>query len=181
MSLKSKPVRKIILLSIAFCCVQLLSAQEVQTGEASYYNDKFHGSLTALGVKYDKNKYTCAHRTHNFGTLLKVTRLDNKKSVVVKVNDRGPFKEGRVVDLSRAAAEDLDLINDGVAQVKVEVVSSPDVSAINRRVVPQTTPQSSEFTAKGTPANVPASYDKILNEEAVVKSSSEDKLIPRSV
>ena len=91
-------------------------------GLASYYSDKFQGKPTASGTPYDKNKYTAAHKTLPFGTIIKVTRLDNKKSVTVKVNDRGPYIGGRIVDLSRVAAQKLNLITDGTAQVKVEVV-----------------------------------------------------------
>ncbi|MEM1220624.1 MAG: septal ring lytic transglycosylase RlpA family protein, partial [Bacteroidota bacterium] len=91
-------------------------------GLASYYSDKFQGKPTASGVSYDKKKFTAAHKTLPFGTIIKVTRLDSGKSVTVKVNDRGPYIGGRIVDLSRAAAEKLDLITDGTTQVKVEVV-----------------------------------------------------------
>lgn len=91
-------------------------------GLASYYSDKFQGKPTASGVSYDKKKFTAAHKTLPFGTIIKVTRLDSGKSVTVKVNDRGPYIGGRIVDLSRAAAEKIDLIIDGTTQVKVEVV-----------------------------------------------------------
>ncbi len=97
----------------------LLTAQEF--GLASYYADSFEGISTASGEAYDKTKFTCAHNSYPFGTTLKITRLDNKKSVRVRVNDRGPFIKGRVVDLSRAAAEQLDLIRAGTAQVRVDV------------------------------------------------------------
>lgn len=97
-------------------------AGQVFTGKASYYGDKFHGRNTASGEVFDMNKYTAAHRTLMFGTLIKVTNLWNKKSVVVRVNDRGPFKSGRVLDLSKAAAKDLDMIAAGVVDVKVEVM-----------------------------------------------------------
>lgn len=98
-----------------------LLAQE--TGTASYYADKFQGKATASGELYDKNAYTAAHRTLPFGTKLKITYLKNKKFVVVKVNDRGPFNDSRVVDISRAAAEKLDLVRAGTGQVSVEKIS----------------------------------------------------------
>jgi rare lipoprotein A len=91
-------------------------------GLASYYSDKFHGKPTASGEAYDKNKMTAAHKTLPYGTLIKVTRLDNKKAVVLRVNDRGPYISGRIVDVSRKAADQLDLVTDGTARVKVEVV-----------------------------------------------------------
>lgn len=97
-------------------------AGQVFTGKASYYGDKFHGRNTASGEVFDMNKYTAAHRTLMFGTLIKVTNLWNKRSVVVRVNDRGPFKSGRVLDLSKAAAKDLDMLAAGVVDVKIEVM-----------------------------------------------------------
>jgi len=92
------------------------------TGIASYYADKFHGKKTASGEIFNMYKFTCAHKTLPFGTKLKVTNLLNSKSVVVTVNDRGPFVQGRVLDLSKAAAEKIDLIKTGTAKVKCEIV-----------------------------------------------------------
>lgn len=88
-------------------------------GEASYYANKFHGRPTASGEKYNKNKFTAAHRTLPFGTMVEVTNLTNGKSVTVKINDRGPHKKSRIIDLSRAAAEQIDLIKAGIAQVEI--------------------------------------------------------------
>ena len=99
-----------------------LLAQDEEFGLASYYSDLFHGKPTASGELYDKTKFTCAHKTYPFGTMLKVTRLDNNKSVQVKVTDRGPFISGRVVEVSRAAADAIGLVQDGSTRVKVEVV-----------------------------------------------------------
>ena len=108
----------IILLGIA---TQLFASKEV--GSVSYYNDRFHGSKTASGELYDKNKLTCAHRKHPFGTLLLITNLQNGKQVIAKVNDRGPYHSRRIIDVSYLAAEKLDLIRRGVAKVKVEVIN----------------------------------------------------------
>jgi rare lipoprotein A len=116
-----KNLLKILMLNFLFATS--LVAQEEEFGLASYYSDLFHGKPTASGEPYDKGKLTCAHKTHAFGTVLKVTRLDNSKSVKVRVTDRGPFISGRVVEVSRAAAETLGLIQDGSTRVKVEVVS----------------------------------------------------------
>ncbi len=91
-------------------------------GKASFYADKFQGRRTASGEPYDKDKLTAAHRTHPFGTKLRVTNLANKKSVIVRVNDRGPHIKSRVVDLSREAARRIDGIRMGIFDVKVEVV-----------------------------------------------------------
>lgn len=94
----------------------------ISQGLASYYHNKFHGKKTASGEVYDKNKLTAAHRTLPFGTMIKVTRLDNKQSVIVRINDRGPFKKGRIVDLSRKAAKKIDLIKAGIAKVEIEII-----------------------------------------------------------
>ncbi len=109
------PLLILLFLSVA----QAAISQEI--GMASYYADKFQGRMTASGEKYDKSKMTCAHKTYAFGTRLKVTRLDNGKSVIVRVNDRGPNVSGRVVDVSKAAAQKLGMLQDGVIKVKVEV------------------------------------------------------------
>lgn len=91
-------------------------------GKASYYNDKFEGKKTASGEKYAKAELTCAHKTLKFGTIVRVTRLDNNESVDARVNDRGPYSEGHIVDLSRAAAENIGLVKAGVLKVKLEVI-----------------------------------------------------------
>jgi len=89
-------------------------------GHASFYGQKFHGRKTANGEIYNMYRMTAAHRTLPFGTLLLVTNLKNGKSVIVRINDRGPFIVGRMIDLSFAAAQKLDFINEGVVKVKVE-------------------------------------------------------------
>jgi rare lipoprotein A len=92
----------------------------VQRGIASWYGTKFHGRKTASGEIYDMEKFTAAHRTLPLGTYVKVKRTDGKgESIVVKVNDRGPFVDNRVIDLSRAAARQLDMLSEGVAPVVV--------------------------------------------------------------
>jgi rare lipoprotein A len=92
-------------------------------GFASWYGGKFHGRLTSSGEVFDTNEMTAAHRTLPFGTLVKVTNLDNGKCVIVKINDRGPFVEGRIIDLSRAAAEGIDMLGQGIARVSIEIVA----------------------------------------------------------
>jgi rare lipoprotein A len=93
------------------------SAQE---GVASYYADSLHGNPTASGEPYDKNALTAAHKTLPFGTRLMVTNLDNGKSVVVRINDRGPHVKSRIIDVSGAAAKALDLVDSGLATVRIE-------------------------------------------------------------
>lgn len=97
-------------------------------GEASYYADKFVGRTTANGEIYDPKALTAAHRSLPFGTRVRVTRVDAPKqpAVVVQINDRGPFEDGRIIDLSETAARRLRMIQEGVVEVKLEVVSYPE-------------------------------------------------------
>ncbi len=88
-------------------------------GLASWYGGKFHGRKTASGERFDQNDFTCAHRTLPFGTLLRVENLDNGKATTVRVNDRGPAIQSRIIDVSRAAAKSLEMINTGTAHVRV--------------------------------------------------------------
>lgn len=99
---------------------------QIQTGKASFYADKFEGRTTASGEKYRHNKLTAAHKTLPFGTKVKVTNLANNQSVEVTINDRGPYVDGRIVDLSKAAAEQLGFINLGLTEVKLEVMDAGD-------------------------------------------------------
>lgn len=92
------------------------------TGKASYYGTQYHGRPTASGETYDMYAMTAAHPNLPFGTAIRVTNLENGQAVIVRVNDRGPFKPGRIVDVSQAAAERLGLILNGTANVQVEVV-----------------------------------------------------------
>lgn len=120
-----KATSKLVSLSLllSFFMTGMSFAQNAEYGDASYYNDKYHNQSTANGELYDKNAMTAAHKSLEFGTRVKVTRLDNGKSVIVRINDRGPYKPGRVIDLSRKAAEKIDLISDGVTNVKVEILN----------------------------------------------------------
>jgi rare lipoprotein A len=92
-----------------------------ERGVASYYARSLEGRLTASGARYDGRAMTCAHRTHRFGTVLRVTDLDSGRSVLVEVTDRGPFVRGRIVDLSWAAARALGILERGIARVQVDV------------------------------------------------------------
>ncbi|HYG04007.1 MAG TPA: septal ring lytic transglycosylase RlpA family protein [Chryseosolibacter sp.] len=99
---------------------------QTQSGKASFYADKFEGAPTASGQKYRGKKLTAAHKTLPFGTRVKVTNTANNKSVEVVINDRGPWVDNRVIDLSRAAAEKLDFINQGLVEVEIEVLDAGD-------------------------------------------------------
>jgi peptidoglycan lytic transglycosylase len=106
--------------------VEAPARPRAEVGLASYYSRALQGRRTASGTRYDGRAMTCAHRSLPFGTVLRVTDLESGRSVVVRVNDRGPFAEGRVVDLSLAAARELGILERGVARVKVEKVAGPD-------------------------------------------------------
>jgi len=112
-----------IFLSLAGALL-FFSTASAQTfiGEASYYADKFEGRPTASGEKYRKALFTAAHRKLPFGTILRVTHIENQREVIVTVNDRGPFVRGRIIDLSRAAADHLGFVLQGTAEVKIEVI-----------------------------------------------------------
>lgn len=107
-----------------FLTTVTVQAKDNTIGIASYYADIFVGRLTANGEIYTHDRMTCAHKTLPFGTKLKVTNLNNDKSVVVTVNDRGPFVKGRVVDLTKAAARKIDMLHKGIVRVSVEIIDS---------------------------------------------------------
>lgn len=98
----------------------------IGTGGASYYGLQFAGRKTANGERFDPNHLTAAHRTLPFGSLVRVTNLDNGKSVVVRINDRGPFHPRRVIDLSLGAARAIDMVRRGLATVKLELLPAQD-------------------------------------------------------
>ena len=98
----------------------------VEEGVASYYADEFNGRHTSSGEVYNMNDLTAAHRTLPFNTRVRVFNLSNGKSVLVRINDRGPFKDDRIIDLSLAAAKVLELIGSGTARVRLEVVENDE-------------------------------------------------------
>jgi rare lipoprotein A (peptidoglycan hydrolase) len=91
-------------------------------GFASFYGPEFNGRVTASGEYYDETSMSAAHRTLPFGTFLSVRNLKNKRTVIVRINDRGPFHPDRILDLSRSAAEELDMIRDGVTEIEAEIL-----------------------------------------------------------
>lgn len=127
-----KPVLKasllVLLLAILSGCSTTKSGSggnwvgHTQTGQASYYADKFQNRQTASGERYKAGKKTAAHRTLPFGSQVRVTNLRNGKSVVVKVNDRGPFVRGRIIDLSRSAFSSIGDTSLGLLDVRIEVI-----------------------------------------------------------
>lgn len=97
-------------------------SETVLYGKASYYGAEFHGRKTSSGETFDMNGLSAAHRTLPFGTVCRITNLANNKQVTVRINDRGPFVEGRIIDLSRGAAKELDALAAGVIDVKIEIL-----------------------------------------------------------
>jgi rare lipoprotein A len=95
-------------------------------GTASYYGGKFHGRKTASGERFNQEGLTAAHKTLPLGTKVRVTNLRNGETVNVKINDRGPYHSGRMIDLSKGAAREIGMLGAGTAKVKVEVIARGD-------------------------------------------------------
>lgn len=182
-------MKKSICIMILFCTLFTsvsLRAQQAEFGLASFYDDSFQGSKTAYGVKYDKNDLTTAHKIHPFGTLLRITRLDNKKSVVVKVIDKGPYMKGRVVDLSKRAAQQLGIIEDGSAEVKVELYQKADKSTAetSTRAVTERTPATTTRTRAATEDIIPDNFennDRPATNTSRATSSTTRTTAPKTV
>jgi len=116
-------------LFVAFTIMGFISLHAQQRGKASFYSRQATGARTSSGERLHHRDFTCAHRTHPFGTLLKVKNLSNGKEVVVRVNDRGPFGRGRIVDLSWGAAKALGMLSQGVVDVEITPVGKKKVSS----------------------------------------------------
>lgn len=152
----------LLLLTIAILHTSVWAqAGYVQEGKASFYADKFEGRTTASGERYSHSRSTCAHLTLPFGTLVRVTNLSNSKTVVVRVNDRGPFVANRIIDLSRSAAEKLDFINQGIADVKIEAIDEEGKIA-----------QANQTPSSNTAAK-PSQAEKVDNSAAQQKEKPE--------
>ncbi len=126
----------LLFLSLCASVINALAPSKVETGKASYYGKKFENRRTASGSIYKKDLFICAHRTYPFGTKLCVKNIQNKKEVIVEVVDRGPFKKGRVVDVSYIAAKELDMVNHGVIKVEVSEYIESDTLAVLEAVSP---------------------------------------------
>jgi rare lipoprotein A len=104
------------------CAGAVVAATDLGSGIASYYAREFKGSRTANGEKFDPGAFTAAHRTAKFGSRIKVTHLGNGKDVVVRINDRGPWTKGRIIDISYAAAKQIGMHRSGTARVKLTLL-----------------------------------------------------------
>jgi rare lipoprotein A len=109
-----------MIVAIIFAGVVGASAEPVSRGKASFY---WHGQKTASGERFNPGSMTAAHRSLPFGTKVRVTNVRNRRSVVVRINDRGPFVKGRIIDVSRAAAQQLGMVGQGVAQIEMAVLN----------------------------------------------------------
>lgn len=137
-------------LLILILFVSSLSFAQTQTGKASFYADNFEGRPTASGEIYKHNLSTAAHRKLPFGTKVKVTNLENNKTKIVTINDRGPFIRGRIIDLSRSVAQYLGIIDSGVTDVRIEVLDN-DTSVsknTNEYISPTVTEKEEPQTAR---------------------------------
>ncbi|MCB9081648.1 MAG: septal ring lytic transglycosylase RlpA family protein [Lewinellaceae bacterium] len=137
-----------------------LQAQSTEYGSATYYGDYMQGQRTAYGEFYDRAQMTCAHPSYPKNMVLQVTRLDNNKSVLVRVNDKMPFRQGYVISVSLAAGVLLGLDTDGTAQVSLQPVGYSEVNPPNPLTRPAVPPTSSNLTARsGAIPPPPQSYD----------------------
>ncbi len=135
-------------------------------GEASWYGPGFHGRKTANGEKFSQNALTAAHKTLPLGTTVKVTNLENDKSVVVRINDRGPFVKGRIIDLSKGAAKEIGLIGTGTAHVEVVALAAGDESE----------PTEGEATRGDSPKETAHAKKKISSKRRYKKIFPEDSV-----
>jgi rare lipoprotein A len=109
--------------------------RSIETGKASYYGGRWIGRLTANGERYHSGDLTAAHKHLPFNTMVRVTNLRNGKSVIVRINNRGPYAKGRILDLSVVAARQLDMMGDGIIPVKAEVLKKIEVITKPNRVL----------------------------------------------
>ena len=107
--------------------------RKVMTGVSSFYAEDFHGKLTANGEVYDMYGLTAAHKTLPLNTIVRVTNLENNKSLILRINDRGPYVKGRILDCSYGAAKKLEFVNEGTAKVKIEVIEWGDGKYMKHR------------------------------------------------
>jgi len=118
--IKRYTIFSLLIISLSSCT--LAKNKSIETGNGSWYGKKFQGKPTASGEPFNMYALTAAHRTLPFNTMIKVTNLQNSRSIVVRVNDRGPYSKSRIIDLSYLGAKKLGYLNKGVAKLKIEVL-----------------------------------------------------------
>jgi len=140
---------------------------QTQIGKGSFYDDKFEGRQTANGEIYKHSLPTAAHRKLAFGTKVKVTNLQNYKTAIVTINDRGPFIKGRIIDLSRSVAQSLDMPNNGIIEVKIEVLKDQNVTIALAPISPPTLQ---------TAAIKPSSNKEVTSTDLQMKSENDHEV-----
>ena len=125
-SLKKKKQKKTLIKNKTKNQIKLDLEKKVYKGLSSYYGKKFHGKLTANGEVYDMYALTAAHKTFPLNTICRVTNISNKKSLILRINDRGPYVGERILDCSYGAAKKLGFLNEGVTEVKIEIIEWGD-------------------------------------------------------
>ena len=139
--LKSIKRADILFLLFAFLFLSIQAQDKgkrvyVQTGTASFYNKKFDGRHTSSGERLDNSRYTAAHSSIPFGTMVRVTNQSNGKSVIVKINDRFYPKKGHIIDVTYSAAKEIDMVRQGMGRVKIEVLDISEAEAEAESIVP---------------------------------------------
>lgn len=146
----TRQTRLIIIVAALFATVLTAETFAMETeGYASWYGPHFQGRLTANGEIFDTNKFTAAHKSLPFGSIVKVTNLQNHRSVVVRINDRGPYYGGRIIDLSHAAAKVLGMLEPGTAKVKLDVLHKQQQNSLRTIQVATFTLHSSALDLQG--------------------------------
>lgn len=153
-------------LIILFFSLSFSVLAQKQRGNASFYDQKFEGRSTASGEVFTQNGNTAAHKTLPFNSMVKVTNLKNGKSAIVRINDRGPFIRGRIIDLTTKTAKELDFLNEGTVEVEIELLSDTGLST--------SVETSPSFEVTSTPTSTPVTKTK-LTTPSVRKSLSTTK------
>lgn len=142
---------------------------ETATGVASWYGPGFHGKTTSNGETYNQNAFTAAHKTLPMNTILSVTNLDNGRKTTVRVNDRGPFKDNRIIDLSKAAATRLDMLQTGTAPVKLEVIGFDSSNQSSANAITPTLPDANVLVDANVNEGLGTNASESTNEQNASK------------
>ncbi|MGF1670202.1 MAG: septal ring lytic transglycosylase RlpA family protein [Balneolaceae bacterium] len=150
------------------------SGAMIENGIASWYGPKFHGKTTANGERYNMNGLTAAHKTLPFNTVVRVENVKNGRSVDVRINDRGPFVGNRIIDLSRKAAEEIDMIGSGTAEVRIFLLKEGDrkISTANTSSIPTFTVQLASFERRPEAERHSSQIDGTRVETGIVRGKT---------
>lgn len=171
-----------LLVSLLFLVLPVLvfANPPVEKGMASSYDDSFHGRKTASGQAYDKAKFTAAHKTLPFGTKVRVKNPANGKVVDVVINDRGPYIKGRIIEISRKAAQQIDLLKVSEAPVELTVLSGPEAARVTATPTvaaapAQKNPPKTKVTSTPTPPKAASSHNSKTNNGTLIEKASDMK------